>query len=829
MRKGLLFATALCLAGNAMAQTTIDSALDAVSGDNSYTLGSDVESASVYWKFTADKDYYATVDKIGDGSVPAVSYDKDGSQVTIKGVTLTYPQTVYAFKKGVTYYFTMSNARGEVAFNLKLQEAANVGAGVTQDNPIKIELGKEQFFGDPFKSTNDYNPHVIYATYTAEKDGQLRLKTKTYVNNATVNGIACTTEADYQNNINYIKTAVKAGETYNFVFSNYNAFLATSEIVDVVEGSLDMPYTLNVEGENKVPAKMGDYFFTFTPNKEGFLNISSDALIPGGKVEIYESKGQYTSGQSPKATSESGSYNVRMEVKSNYGSFNTYFIVVKKLEDSQEDTFKAEMQDYQPGETEATAFDLSSMPSDAQTLPQASGTYYYKFVVPAGTEKFIVVKANKSEATTMSLYSFGNSYDATVMENGTIKRYVGGNGYESTYILKVAASEANPLSFTVAYADVAEGSLATLPKQAKLGDNDIDVDGTEYFEYTATQDGKLSVEVDPDVTVSFLKGPGQYDGSYDAVQKGSEFYLAATKDTKYLIKVSGAVAGSLMTVSEKAFEAGESKQSPIEMTSMEYTLPKVASNLWLLYTVTEDGILDFACDAPYLESGADRIEITQNDGYPMSMMGTETSGSESNTVYKGKMTVAKGDKLYIHVMLSGDMTGKKITFTAHEAAQGETYTNPLVLTKEQSVTIQGAARTTPIWVKVSLPAGETKFRLSGYANNYMYTSEENIQADHYENIDWNRIYSPDYTSSYNECTVTMAEAGDVFFKFDYQNEPVEFSISEQIPTGINNFEVETDAKVEVFTLDGKKIAQPSGNGVYIIKQGGKTKKVVVRK
>ena len=52
MRKVLLFATALCLSSAAMAQTSIESALDAQKGENTYKVGSS-EAKNTYWKFTS--------------------------------------------------------------------------------------------------------------------------------------------------------------------------------------------------------------------------------------------------------------------------------------------------------------------------------------------------------------------------------------------------------------------------------------------------------------------------------------------------------------------------------------------------------------------------------------------------------------------------------------------------------------------------------------------------------------------------------------------------------------------------------------------------------
>lgn len=48
-------------------------------------------------------------------------------------------------------------------------------------------------------------------------------------------------------------------------------------------------------------------------------------------------------------------------------------------------------------------------------------------------------------------------------------------------------------------------------------------------------------------------------------------------------------------------------------------------------------------------------------------------------------------------------------------------------------------------------------------------------------------------------------------------------------TGIWNIEAAGDSKVSIFKMDGTQVNQISGNGVYIIKSNGKTKKVVIKK
>lgn len=825
MRKVLLFATALCLSSAAMAQTSIESALNAQKGENTYKVESS-EAKNTYWKFTADKNYLAKVSPLsGSSNVPTVFTSVEGTDsLTLGGAGLKYPSKAYALEKGKTYYFIM-NMTGESGFNLDLSEMSSYGKGLSQDNPAELKVGEELYLGNPLGA--QYESTTAYITYTAEKTAQLQISFSGYVPNATVNGTTVTTY-DQTTGAYMLKASVEKGQTYSIALNLQGGVVANSKLVEVKAGSLEMPFALH-EGENKVPAEMGDYYFTYTPTKTGYLNISSDAVLAGGQVKVYSSLSNITY-QQVAASSEAGTYNVRVEIPY---TGSTYYIVVNKLQDSAaEDVIKAEMQEYQPGETVNTAFELTNLPAE-KTLPSAKGTYYYKLTVPANTEKFVTVEtdATLDAATSILFYNQQNGeYGAATVKDGLLKTYVGGQSYDITYILKVTANEDNPLSFKVSYLDVEKGSLVTNPAEAVAGENEITVEGTEYFKYTATKNGKLNVEVEPGVTVSFPRGTGQWDGEYNAINKGTDFFIEATAGTSYLIKVSGAAEGTTMYLEEKEFSAGESRTNPIVMEGDEYTLTKAgAADLWLQYNVTEDGVLDFACDHGY-NGGSDRIEIIKNDEpYGTTMMGTETEGNVSTTVYKGKVVVSKGDKLYIHCVLAGQVNGSKIKFTKHQAEPGETVTNPLVITKGKTVTITGASRSTPVWMKASLPAGTTTFRLSGYLMTALYNSLEDAKnGANAEEVRANYVSLPDGSYVY-EFTKDMAAAGDVYFQFVDSYGPTDFTWMDNGATGIWNIEAAGDSKVSIFKMDGTQVNQISGNGVYIIKSNGKTKKVVIKK
>lgn len=838
MRKGLLFATALCLASSAMAQTSIETALDAVNGTNTYTVDG-TESQTIYWKFTADKNYLATVSPLsGKYDMPSVLVEKDGQEVQLAGASLNYPNKGFALKEGETYYFTLKNT-GEVGFNLALSEASNFGLGLTEDSPLELKLGEQQFLGDPY-STKQYDSRSFYATYTAEKDGQLQISLASYMQNAVVNGVTVQANYDQTTGGYVLKIGVETGKTYSIKFNLQGSNVATSKVVDVVKGSIEAPFDLK-QGENTVPAAMGDYYFTYTPTEAGYLTLTSDAVLAGGQVKVYRSLSDVTYGNVT-GSSETGSYNVRVEIPY---TGNTYYIVVKKLQDSENaDVLNADMQAYQPGETINNPIVLNELPAD-QTLPQAKGKYYYQLNIPANTNKFVVVKtkADLDASTSIIFYNRNNgTYNAPKVENGELKSYVG-NTYDATYILECTSNEESPLSFNISYQDVEKGSLITSPVEAEDGYNTITMDGTEYFSYTATKDGKLSIDVEPGVTVSFPRGTDSWSGEYTAIVSGSTYSIEATKGTTYLIKLTGVQEGTGFNLEETEFAAGESRSNPIVMTDNTYKLGNSANNLWLEYDAKEDGILDFACDVPY-GGGSERIEVIKNnDQYGSTMMSTETVGSESNTVYKGRITVAAGDKLYIHCQINSTKNASgeagTISFTQHEAQPGETVTSPLVLEKDNVVTISNPSYDTPVWVKVELPAGSTDLQFTGYINGEVYTSVEdasegrNGQGVYSQQVYADANYTPAKDSEGNDIfkwTQYMGEAGTVYFKFTRTGGDSQVKMRfYQVASGISSIEAIGDSKVSVYRLDGTKVDKVSGNGVFIIKSNGATKKIVIKK
>ena len=820
MRKTLLIAAALCLAATTATAQEFANPLTPTEGKNSYQVES---PDTIYWKFVADADYIATFGQYGSSGVPKVAFESNGKPSYIKGVTAS---TIFALEKGKTYYFTINaEAKGEVGFSLKLDKTENLGAGLTTDKPVEIKLGATQVLGNPCYPEDSWDETNVYTTYKAEKDGQLQIKTEQYVTSANVDSTAVSAETVNGKRVYKINT--EAGKTYAINFTlGIPFFVATSEVVEVKEGDIDMPYVMK-EGENSIPAEAGKYFFTYKPEKTGYLNITSDTVSAGNKLSIYKFKVHATNGNNAVGQSADGSYKVRAEIESN--NYTYYIVVDKTTATAKAETFNVKMESYQPGETAGTAIPVNvSETATAITLSGAKGKYFYTFTVPANTKKLLTVEslAALSEGTSAYVNTSEGTWGATEMKNQIIKRDVNSTK-EQKYYLVVTSNEATPLTLNIKYADAEKGSLITAPKEAIIGSNIIDFDGTEYYTYKATQDGKLAVTVEDGVTVTFPTNTSGY-GSYDTYLKDNTYSIQATKGTTYNIVFKNVKKGSTFTLEETQFAAGEVRKNPIVMTGDSYTLGENANNLWLKYEVTKTGVIEFSCDAPFARTTF--IGIAKNDGKaPVSMVDPiqdESTLDQAYPVHLNKyhavFSANQGDALYILVKIEGDATGKKLTLTQRASKPGETIDNPIELKKGETLDVSKASPNNPIWVKARLTKGKNEFKNAGNGN-FTPLKECRLSGDgiSYEGI----AYRWTDDSFIEEAT----EEKDFIFMVSNAEGRAKVMFVDNNTDGISRIELDSDSKPAIYTINGTKINSITGSGVYIIKSNGKTKKVVIKK
>lgn len=825
MRKTLLIAAALCLSASTMAQT-FEQPLSVSPGDNHYNTA---QAGDVYWVFKADQDYIATIKNYNGGELPQLAVLKDGETqpTNILGTTASnLEDKIYAFEKGKTYYFCINaTGAGDLGFTIELEATQNVGKGLTENDPVEIKLGEKQVIGTPAAYEEEFNEIKAYATYKAEKDGQLQIKTEQRTDRVTVNGTTISAGQDNEKNVFKINT--EKGQVYNIDFQlSIPVAIITSDVVVVKEGSFDMPYVLK-EGENTIPAEAGKYYFSYKLTKKGYLHITSSEKVENAKLSVYGNQVHAKSEKNAVAESAEGILDVRTEIASTYG---TYYVVVNKTAKTDKpSTFKMQMEDYKPGETAGTAIPVDvTETAKAITLPGAKGKYFYAITVPANTKKLLTVEspAALSEGTSVYVNTSEGTYGKTEMENQIIKRDVTSTR-EQKYYLVVTSNEAAPLTLNIKYADAEKGSLITAPKEAIIGSNIIDFDGTEYYTYKATQDGKLAVTVEDGVTVTFPTNTSGY-GSYDTYLKDNTYSIQATKGTTYNIVFKNVKKGSTFTLEETQFAAGEVRKNPIVMTGDSYTLGENANNLWLKYEVTKTGVIEFSCDAPF--SWSNFIGIAKNNGKaPVSM--AEQIQDESTLdqakptridVYHAVFSVKEGDALYIQVSIEGDATGKKLTFTQRASKPGETIDNPIELKKGETLDVSKASLNNPIWVKARLTVGKNEFQNVDGGN---FTPQQFCRLED-DGITYSGM---PITWEGNSFIKEKTKEEDFIFMISYAEGKAKVKFVDDNTSGISNIELVPDSAPGIYTINGTKINSITGSGVYIIKSNGKTKKVVIKK
>lgn len=825
MRKTLLIAAALCLSASTMAQT-FEQPLSVSPGDNHYNTA---QAGDVYWVFKAGQDYIATIKNYNGGELPQLAVLKDGETqpTNILGTTASnWEDKIYAFEKGKTYYFCINaTGAGDLGFTIELEATQNVGKGLTENDPVEIKLGEKQVIGTPAAYEEEFNEIKAYATYKAEKDGQLQIKTEQRTDRVTVNGT--TISAGQDNGKNVFKINTEKGQVYNIDFQlSIPVAIITSDVVVVKEGSFDMPYVLK-EGENTIPAEAGKYYFSYKLTKKGYLHITSSEKVENAKLSVYGNQVHAKSEKNAVAESAEGILDVRTEIASTYG---TYYVVVNKTAKTDKpSTFKMQMEDYKPGETAGTAIPVDvTETAKAITLPGAKGKYFYAITVPANTKKLLTVEspAALSEGTSVYVNTSEGTYGKTEMENQIIKRDVTSTR-EQKYYLVVTSNEAAPLTLNIKYADAEKGSLITAPAEAIIGSNIIDFDGTEYYTYKATQDGKLAVTVEDGVTVTFPTNTSGY-GSYDTYLKDNTYSIQATKGTTYNIVFKNVKKGSTFTLEETQFAAGEVRKNPIVMTGDSYTLGENANNLWLKYEVTKTGVIEFSCDAPF--SWSNFIGIAKNNGKaPVSM--AEQIQDESTLdqakptridVYHAVFSVKEGDALYIQVSIEGDATGKKLTFTQRASKPGETIDNPIELKKGETLDVSKASLNNPIWVKARLTVGKNEFQNVDGGN---FTPQQFCRLED-DGITYSGM---PITWEGNSFIKEKTKEEDFIFMISYAEGKAKVKFVDDNTSGISNIELVPDSAPGIYTINGTKINSITGSGVYIIKSNGKTKKVVIKK
>lgn len=755
MKKILLSALSLLVAGIGFAQTTIDTALDLdVTGDNSYTT--ETTGTTVYWKYTSNEDAVISVSP-NNGSIQAYELvtDEDTGESTpaelksIYSYSYTDGVTTYTYyypaRSGHTIYFSVTGYNGGT-FGLKVngtEQNKGVGKGTDESSPLELETDYRYFLGTYCGSGYSF---YSYATYNATEDGVLVLSTSAY-STVYVNG--SDSPASYTSSYDYstgtttytVKQPVEAGQTYTFKFSLNNPIYITAAMTKPERGSLDNPIALNI-GENSLPAAYGDYYYTYTNTTAGYAQISSEDNLPAGQVKVYSSLSN-VSYNYPYATSNTGSFDVKFETPT---LNNTYYICISKIETTDNpQTFTLSLEEYAPGDKEANPILITDIPSQI-TCKNTNASTYYAIELPANEPaKFLNISGTNvtNSYTQVSVYEEGSySYYGT-NGYGSVKAEVSNNtGSPKRYIIMWAPyNETEAVTFDISYETIEQGDLITNPIEAVKGDNRLPSSGTKYYKYTATINGKIVVtSPSPETTFTFPKGTGQYDGSYTATVSGTKYTLEVNAGTTYYIQVTNAVTDEVFTLDESEFGPGESRDTAVDVEGDEYVFGnETLGNLWLKYTMKQDGVLKIACDLDYNYQNS----ITYGKATEQTMTQMTKTNADYFTSYEAETVANEGDVYLVNLKLSTIYEGNKVTFTEREAEAGESAAKAIIIAKEETVAVPKSDRTKPVWYKIYLKPGDVKLSLNGSIQGAWYSDEEKAASETGESF---------YTTFDNETT-----------------------------------------------------------------------------
>lgn len=836
-----MFLTAV-FAVTAMAQTSMETALDLTEGENSYEVGE--ANTPAYWKYTAEKDILLLISGNSSTTITVTDKAPDGTQTTMNGAQMAYPQKAYIAYEGHTLYISAKSYSGtSVGFTASFDADASFG-GLSQDDPMTIVTdGSRMVYGDVYSNSSSYS----YATYTADSDGVLVLTATGYVSYTVEGGASGTFE--HTNGAYEASLTVRSGQTYNITFSGYGAFVLTAEMTHPTEGSFEMPFEIQ-EGDNTVPASHGEYWYTYTNTKTGYGVISSDNTLNGGNIKVYRSTYDVQNGQV--YAQVEGGYNLRFEMPS-VGT--TYYICITKVESSTDDeTFTFTAEDYQPGDQESNPIVIEQLPATGISTEAVGGTRYYAVNIPAGEHKFLNVAATsdiENESTTVAVYTEGNSYSATT-GNSSVRAEVNGGEAGRRYIIRWISQESTPIIFDVSLEDINPGDLISEPIEASLGTNTIDAAGTRYYTYTPTKNCKLVLTTERiETTASFyIFNYGGYP-PVTASNDGAEYTLSVTEGTQYYIQLDNAEAGETFTLAEADFEHGESRDNPIIVDNGTFTFgPETYVDYWLQYTADRDGKLVIECDVPY--NYTERMQYGKStDNYLSDMVMSSYDGSSSTTVYGAEVNAAEGDVFLVNLKMTSPHDGCKVTFKIRDFEAGEAASTAIELQKDETVSVPSVSRTAPMWYKVSLPeASKVTITADNFVSGYWYQGLESTTSSG-EYMTFNYDYNEEtYVTTYT-FTKDVTVAGDYYIMIDQCYGNTNMTLSVETSSGIGSVETSSaislngntlnvnvdNADVRVYTLSGATVVSEkvSGNasfsldkGIYIVKINNTVKKVIVK-
>ncbi len=830
------------------AQTDVSTALDLQVGTNSYDLTGQSGYVTLYYKYTAPAESgqlltFTTVK--GEGLSYVMSEDGTYNKM-IYGINSATGRIV-PVKAGQTVYLILNTRGGsEISFDMKAENAI-VEGGQTKEEAIDV-TGQSNFFIPSNYSTETYSS-VTYLKYECSEEGVLEM---TFT--GSLSGLSVCEENSSEEtgvSLSYVsgtvvgKTEVEAGKVYIIKIKASTSPLIGNFVIThpTIGTSSDMPFTGKAEG-NELPAEIGEYWYSYVAEDNGFVMLSSDSYLYGETVSVYNANSMY----SPIASVD-GCFLLRF----NAVKGNTYLICIEKNEATgSPDLFDMTLVPAGEGDSfnNPKAIELGE-----NTLPQYNGQYYYSITIPgeAGTPKFLNISSEAdflSSATNVAVYDQNNMYSSLASGTKDVKVEVSAG---NTYIICWNLNEdINGFKYNVSVEDIAQGDVYGNPIPAVVGTNDLKSGSDKYYKYTATLNGWLVISPsDPAVKVQFPMSSGPYPSYRTAVQDGFSIKTEIVKGTEYVIQFSDVTADGTFDLEEVAYGEGESKETAIVVEGSSADVPKSAQTTWYRYVAPADGMLEISSDINYEQNASYQSSTVRvmrdGDSYPVDITKPSTVG----ITFFGKFGASKDEVFYVQVVTLSAQEGKTVTFNLRDYEPGELSDNPIELVVGENQ-LKEASRLNPVWYYADLAEGDLK--ITADANNYYYMTL--YSADDLNNplAVSGYVYDENYNGSYN-LTYTVETPGKYIMKLEQTNPGGALvTMSANIATGISATGLDAEnvtvgsgcitvtpsaagANVSVYDLSGKMVksayvkGQTTFNvekGLYIVRVNNKAIKVVVK-
>ena len=755
--------------------------------------------------------------------------------------------SIVPVKAGQTVYLILNTRGGsEISFDMKAENAI-VEGGQTKEEAIDV-TGQSNFFIPSNYSTETYSS-VTYLKYECSEEGVLEM---TFT--GSLSGLSVCEENSSEEtsvSLSYVsgtvvgKTEVEAGKVYIIKIKASTSPLIGNFVIThpTIGTSSDMPFTGKAEG-NELPAEIGEYWYSYVAEDNGFVMLSSDSYLYGGTVSVYNANSMY----SPIASVD-GCFLLRF----NAVKGNTYLICIEKNEATGSPDL-SDMTLVPAGEGDSfnnpKAIELGE-----NTLPQYNGQYYYSITIPgeAGTPKFLNISSEAdflSSATNVAVYDQNNMYSSLASGTKDVKVEVSAG---NTYIICWNLNEdINGFKYNVSVEDIAQGDVYGNPIPAVVGTNDLKSGSDKYYKYTATLNGWLVISPsDPAVKVQFPMSSGPYPSYRTAVQDGFSIKTEIVKGTEYVIQFSDVTADGTFDLEEVAYGEGESKETAIVVEGSSADVPKSAQTTWYRYVAPADGMLEISSDIYYEQNASYQSSTVRvmrdGDSYPVDITKPSTLGM----TFFGKFGASKDEVFYVQVVTLSAQEGKTVTFNLRDYEPGELSDNPIELVVGENQ-LKEASRLNPVWYYADLAEGDLK--ITAEANNYYYMTL--YSADDLNNplAVSGYVYDENYNGSYN-LTYTVETPGKYIMKLEQTNPGGALvTMSANIATGISATGLDAEnvtvgsgcitvtpsaagANVSVYDLSGKMVksayvkGQTTFNvekGLYIVRVNNKAIKVVVK-